>query len=147
MGIFLNKKPDELELMKINSRIEFINDRYKWICSTDDLDAFITGTNLMNEDIKFVLKFKTKYPNYIKKSNLSILSKISKEKMFVERKFIDRYIMAIERKLLDYTTERGKTNNFNKKVDLLRYYADQLEPETLVYFNSQLSERFPQYFK
>ena len=68
-------------------------------------------------------------------------------KLLLEQKFIDRYVMSIERKLLDYTTIRGKTNNFNKMVDIFRYYSGDFEPANVNYFEFRLIERFPEFYK
>ena len=70
-----------------------------------------------------------------------------KERFLVEQDFIDRYMVSIERKLLDYSTIRGKTNNFNKKVDLFMFYAGEFQPENITYFEQVLAERFPEFYK
>lgn len=146
MGLFQSKrKPDEFEAMRIQSAIEALQDHYKWICQTDDLGAFINGTNFMKDDIKKLLSYERNYPSFFKSKPSAAQNKILMERLEVEKNFIDRYIMSIERKLLDYSTMRGKTNNFNKKVDLFKYYAGEFKPESIDYFKKMISERFPEF--
>lgn len=147
MGLFGNKRmPTDLEAMKIQSTIESLQGHYKWICQTDDLRAFVTGTNFMKEDIKQLLSYEKKYPYFFKNKPSHAWNKILQERKDVEKDFIDRYIISIERKLLNYSTLRGKTNNLNKMVDIFRYDAGEFNPESVNYFEMKLRERFPEFF-
>lgn len=147
MGLFGNKRmPSELDAMKIQSGIESLQGHYKWVCNTDDLGAFINGSNFMKDDIENLLYYERKYPNFFRNKPSYGWSVILEERSDVEQQFIDRYIISIERKLLDYSTMRGKTNNFNKKVDLFRYYAGEFKPESVNYFEQMIKERFPEFF-
>lgn len=148
MGLFRNKRmPDDLEAMKIRFAVDALKNHYKWICNTDDLGAFINGTNSMKDDIQQLFLYEKKYPNFFTNKPSHGWNIILQERTGVEKDFIDRYIMSIERKLLDYSTIRGKTNNFNKKVDLFKYYAGEFEPENVNYFEMKLRERFPVFFQ
>lgn len=147
MGLFNKRMPDDLDSMKINSLIESLQSRYDWIRQTDDLTAFITGTEFMKQDIEKLLNYEKKYPNFFKHKPSYGWNIIMKERFLVEQDFIDRYMVSIERKLLDYSTIRGKTNNFNKKVDLFMFYAGEFQPENITYFEQLLAERFPEFYK
>ena len=148
MRLFGNKRmPDDLESMKIQMAIESLQGHYKWICQTDDLGAFVNGTNFMKDDIHQLFEYEKKYPNFFRNKPSYGWNRILQERAGVEQNFIDRYIMSIERKLLNYSTLRGKTNNFNKMVDLFRYYAGEFEPENVKYFEMKLFEDFPEFYQ
>lgn len=148
MGLFDKiRMPNDLEALKIKIAIESLQDHYKWICKTDDLGAFINGTNYMKDDIKQLLSYEKKYPRFFINKPSKGWDRILEERAGVEEDFIDRYIVAIEVKLLEYSTMRGKTNNFNKKVDLFRYYSGEFKPESVNYFEQMIKERFPEFLQ
>ena len=87
-----------------------------------------------------------KFPSFFgKNSPSSNLEKINSERKKMEKKFVDRFLISIEKKLLNYSTDRGKRNNFNKETDKFKYYAGEFLPETVKYFNEMIEERFPEY--
>lgn len=146
MGLFGNTRmPNELEAMKIQMAIETLQGHYKWICQTDDLNAFINGSDFIKQDIKQLLEYEKKYPKFFKNKPSYGWNRILQERLEVEQDFIDRYIISVERKLLDYSTIRGKTNNFNKKVNLFKYYSGEFKPENVNYFEMKLKERFSEF--
>ena len=149
MGLFRkkNKMPSELDALKINQSISFLKEHYEWIRQTDSLDAFIMGSNQMKQDINKLFEYEKKYPKFFSHKPSYGWNIILQERKGVEKDFIDRYMLSIERKLLDYSTLRGKKNNFTKKVDLFRYYAGEFEPENVNYFERCLIERFPEYLQ
>ena len=75
------------------------------------------------------------------------MNKIKSERQEMEKEFIDRYFICIEKKLLNYSTIRGKKNNFTKETDIFRYYAPEFLPETVDYFNKIISENFSDYIE
>lgn len=148
MGLFGKKKmPDDLEAMKIQFAVDALKDHYKWICNTDDIGAFINGSNSMKDDIQQLFEYEKKYPNFFTNKPSYGWNKILQEREGVEQDFIDRYIMSIERKLLNYSTMRGKTNNLNKMVDIFRYYAGEFDPKNVNYFEMLIRERFSEFYQ
>lgn len=141
-----SKKPNQEDAFWIKQITQELNYHNDIIVRMDNVEGFLNEIHSLKDTVKKLLKYENKYPSVFNPKPSVILKNFELNKILLEKNFIDRYILTIERKLIDYTTERGKINNFNKKVDLFRYYADEFEPETLVYFNCRLSERFPQYF-
>lgn len=88
--------------------------------------------------------YENKFPKYFKKPSDN-LNKITKELPECEKKFVDYTLNNLERKLLNYTTDRGKINNFNKEIDIFHYYAAEFLPETVIYFEKQIEKIFPKY--
>ena len=66
MGLFSKRMPDDLDSMKIHSLIESLQSHYDWIRQTDDLTAFVTGTEFMKQDIEKLLNYEKKYPKFFK---------------------------------------------------------------------------------
>ena len=146
MALF-SKKPNQEDTFKINQAMKELNYHNETIVRMDNVEGFLNEIHSLKETVEKLLKYERKYPKVFNPKPSVILKNFELNKILLEKNFIDRYVEVIERKLLDYSTDRGKKNNLFKKVDLLRYYVDEFDPETLVYFNCRLSERFPQYFK
>lgn len=139
-------KPTGSQQVYIDSAIHDVQMHYKQVASTTRVDWFIEEYKSTYSSLNYLLDAEKKFPSYFGKNNpTSNLNKINCERPKMEKKFIDRYILSIEKKLLEYSTERGKRNNFNKETDKFRYYADEFLPESVVYFDKLISERFPDY--
>ena len=148
MGLFSKPKmPNEDDKFWIEQKLETLNHYNDWVTRGDNITGFFNDVEGLRNTVKELVKYEKKYPNYFNPKPSQILNNFSSNKLLLEKGFIDRYIMAIERKLLDYSTMRGKTNNFNKMVDIFRYYAGEFEPENVNYFEMKLSERFPEFFQ
>lgn len=149
MGLFgIKKMPTFDEKIKIESELNMLNSYNNGATRVDDVGLFINDIESIKEIVERLIKYERKYPNYFNPKPSEILKKFrTNNKLILEKNFIDRYIISIEKKLLDYSTIRGKTNNFNKKVDLFRYYAGEFEPENVNYFEIKLRERFPEFFQ
>lgn len=145
MGLF-SKKPTLTHIHEIESAIFEAQTSYKEVATTDRPDWFIEAYEKTYTSTEFLVKMERKYPSYFKKPTPSSnLEKINSERKKMEKKFVDRFIISIEKKLLNYSTERGKRNNFNKETDKFRYYAGDFLPETVDYFNKVIKERFSEY--
>lgn len=145
MGLF-SKKPNRSQQVYIQSAIDEVQTQYKQVAKAERVDWFLEAYEKTYDAMDYLLKAEKNFPSYFGKHRpTSNLQKINSERPEMERQFIDRFILSIEKKLLNYSTERGKRNNFNKETDKFRYYADEFLPETVDYFNQMLKERFNQY--
>ncbi len=150
MGLFKKKikMPSDIDRIEIEYQLQRLNSYNNGATKVNDVDLFINDVTSIKEIVENLIKYEIKYPNYFNPKPSEILKNFkTNNKLILEKNFIDRYIISIERKLLDYSTMRGKTNNFNKKVDLFRYYAGEFEPENVNYFERCLIERFPEYLQ
>ena len=149
MGLFnlFTKKPNEDDLFWIEQdleKIKYYNDVLK---RGGNITAFLNGMDSLKNTLNDLIKYEQKYPNYFNPKPSEILKNFRENnKLILERNFIDRYIIEIEKKLLNYSTIRGKSNNFNKMVDLFRFEAGEFEPETVKYFEVELSKNFPELY-
>lgn len=147
MGFFSKPKtPNENDKFWIEQKLALIDTYNNWVTSGDNITGFFNGIESLKAAVKELLPYEKKYPDYFKPKPSQILSNFCTNKLLLEKGFIDRYIISIERKLLNYTTIRDKTNNFNKMVDIFRYEAGEFEPESVDYFEMKLRERFPEFF-
>ena len=148
MGLFGNKRiPTGMDEFEINQRLQSINYYNDVVKRGDNITGFFNDVEGLRNTVKELVRYERKYPNYFNPKPSQILNNFSTNKLILEKGFIERYIIAIERKLLDYSTMRGKTNNFNKMVDIFRYYAGEFEPENVNYFEMKLRERFPEFLQ
>lgn len=148
MGLFSKPKmPNADDAFWIRQKLETLNNYNDWVTRGDNITGFFNDVEGLRNTVKELVKYEKKYPNYFNPKPSQILNNFSSNKLLLEKGFIDRYIMAIERKLLDYSTMRGKTNNFNKMVDIFRYYSGEFEPENVNYFEMKLRERFPDFLQ
>ena len=148
MGLFSKPKmPNEDDKFWIDQKLKMIDTCNSWLTNGDNITGFFNSLESLKNSVKELLPYEKKYPNYFNPKPSQILNNFSAHKLLLEQKFIDRYVMSIERKLLDYTTIRGKTNNFNKMVDIFRYYSGDFEPANVNYFEFRLIERFPEFYK
>ena len=146
MGLF-SKKPTRADAYTIQTSVSQVKILYSSLFSANKIDLFISEREELNVEIERLLKYEKKYPNvfYKKQRPSDILRQIQNERAVCERKLIDRNLALIERTLLNYKTERGKHNNFIRETDIIKYYAGELLPETVEYFELQLQKMFPQY--
>ncbi len=146
MGLF-SKKPTRADAYTIQTSVSQVKILYSSLFSANKIDLFISEREELNIEIERLLKYEKKYPNVFYKNQRpsDILRKIQNERAVCERKLIDRNLALIESTLLNYKTERGKRNNFIKETDIIKYYAEELLPETVEYFELQLQKMFPQY--
>ena len=148
MGLFSKPKmPNEDDLFYIEQSLRMLETYNDWATRGDNIVGFFNSIDCLKKEYKELLKYEKKYPNYFNPKPSQILNNFGAHKLLLEQKFIDRYVMSIERKLLDYTTIRGKTNNFNKMVDIFRYYSGDFEPANVNYFEFRLIERFTEFYK
>ena len=150
MGLFSKKikMPNSKDLFWIEQNLEKLNYHNGCVNRTNNIEGFFNEITSIKSVVKDLIKYENKYPDYFNPKPTEILKNFNKNnKLILEKNFIDRYLMAIERKLLDYSTMRGKTNNFNKMVDLFRYYAGEFEPENVKYFEMKLFEDFPEFYQ
>lgn len=147
MGLFGKRMPTLEEKLQIDSELTMLNSYNNGVTRVDDVGLFLSDVESIKEIVGRLIKYERKYPYYFNPKPSQILNSFSTSKLVLEKGFIDRYIMAIERKLLDYSTMRGKTNNFNKMVDVFRYYSGEFEPENVNYFEIKLKERFSDFYK
>lgn len=146
MGLFSSKKPTTDHIVKIESAIFQAQTNYKEASKTDRPDWYVEAYKRAYTSTQFLVEMQKKYPSFFgKNSPSSNLEKINSERKTMERKFIDRFIISIEKKLLNYSTVRGKTNNFNKEISKFKYYSGEFLPETVLYFEEMIKERFSEY--
>ena len=150
MGLFSRKirMPNVTDKNEIEYLLQTLTSYNNGVTRVDDIERFLSDIDFLKSIVKRLIPYEKKYPDYFNPKPTEILRNFdTNNKLILEKNFIDRYLITIERKLLDYSTMRGKTNNFNKKVDLFRYYAGEFEPENVNYFERCLIERFPEYLQ
>ena len=145
MGLF-TKNPSQKEQQEISQDIFLVQSSYKTMFDGCGVEVFVSCKQRVFSCLNVLIKYEKKYPSFFKNPKpTENYNKVIKELPKTERKFVDYTITQIEKKLLNYSTERGKRNNFNKETDKFRYYAGEFLPETVDYFTKIVSERFPQY--
>lgn len=146
MGLF-SKKPNQHDAFMIKQKIQELNYYNETIARMDNVEGFLNQISGLKNTVIDMQKYERKYPDVFNTKPSKILKNFGTNKLILEKNFIDRYLLAIERKLLNYSTMRGKTNNFNKMVDIFKYYAGEFEPENVNYFSIKLQERFPEFYQ
>lgn len=145
MGLF-SKKPNQQEQNDISQHIFWVQSFYKSMYDGCGIDVFVDCKNRVFKSLDVLISYEKKYNSFFKKPKPSDnKEKVIRELPDVERHFVDYTITNLEKKLLNYSTDRGKRNNFNKETDKFRYYADEFLPETVDYFNQLIRERFSEY--
>lgn len=142
-----NNTLNENDKFWINQHLKTIDTYNEFLTWGDNIPGFFNNIDSLKNAVKDLLPYEQKYPNYFSPKPSQIIKNFSSNKLVLEKNFIDRYIMSIERKLLDYTTIRGKTNNFNKMVNIFMYYAGEFESENVTYFEMMIKERFSEYYQ
>lgn len=146
MGLF-SKKPNQHDAFMIKQKMQELNYYNETIVRMDNVEGFLNQISGLKNTVIDMQKYERKYPDVFNPKPSKILENFETNKLILEKNFIDRYLLAIERKLLNYSTMRGKTNNFNKMVDIFKYYAGEFEPENVNYFSIKLQERFPEFYQ
>ena len=146
MGLF-SKKPNQHDAFMIKQKIQELNYYNETIARMDNVEGFLNQIGGLKNTVIDMQKYERKYPDVFNPKPSKILKNFETNKLILEKNFIDRYLLAIERKLLNYSTMSGKTNNFNKMVDIFKYYAGEFEPENVNYFSIKLQERFPEFYQ
>lgn len=146
MGLF-SKKPNQHDAFMIQQKMQELNYYNETIVRMDNVEGFLNQISGLKNTVIDMQKYERKYPDVFNPKPSKILKNFETNKLILEKNFIDRYLLAIERKLLNYSTMRGKTNNFNKMVDIFKYYAGEFEPENVNYFSIKLQERFPEFYQ
>ena len=145
MGLF-SKRPNNEQQVYIKSTINEVQTQYKQVATTTRVDWFLESYKRTYSLMEDLLNVEKKYPTYFGNQSPSFnMKKIKSERAEMETQFVDRFILSIEKNLLNYSTARGKRNNFNKEVDKFKFYADEFLPETIDYFNKTLNEHFAEY--
>ena len=146
MGLLnlFTKKPNNDDLFWINRELEQLNYYNDMVLRCNSIPSFLYSINDLKKVLINLLKYEKKYPYFFNPKPSEILKNFRENnKLILEQNFVDRYIVEIERKLLNYSTMRGKLNNFNKMADCFRFEAGEFEPETVRYFEVELSKNFP----
>lgn len=146
MGFF-SKKPNQHDAFMIRNKMQELNYYNETIVRMDNVEGFLNQIIGLKNTVMDMQKYERKYPDVFNPKPSKILKNFETNKLILEKNFIDRYLLAIERKLLNYSTMRGKTNNFNKMVDIFKYYAGEFEPENVNYFSIKLQERFSEFYQ
>lgn len=147
MGLF-SKNPSKHEQEDITQHIFWIQSFYKTINDGCGIEVFVDCKNRVLNSLEILISYEKKYNSFFKKPKPSDnKKKIFRELPEIERRFVDYTIVKLEKKLLDYSTDRGKRNNFNKEVDKFMYYAGEFLPSTVDYFNRIINERFSEYMQ
>lgn len=145
MGLF-SKNPTSKEQAEISQNIFWVQSFYKTLHDGCGVEVFADSKQRVFSSLNLLIKYEKKYPSFFKHPTpTENYNKVLKELPKVEKKFVDYTVVYIEKKLLNYSTDRGKRNNFNKETDKFRYYAGEFLPETVDYFTKMIQERFPEY--
>ena len=145
MGLF-SKKPNGSQQVYIQSAINEVQTQYKYLTQVERVDWFVEAYENIYKSMNFLLDSEKRFPSFFGKYTPSTnMKKIESERNEMEKQFIDRFFLSIEKKLLEYSTMRGKKNNFIKETDKFRYYAGEFLPESVDYFNNIIETRYPEY--
>ena len=145
MGLF-SKKPSQREQNDISQNIFNVQSAYRSMYDGCGVEVYVDCKNRLMKSMNTLLAYEKKYPSYFKHPTpTENAKKIQEEMQEVEMHFVDYTITYIEKKLLNYSTARGKTNNFNKETDKFKYYAGEFLPGTVEYFDKMLHEHFSEY--
>ena len=142
MSIF--RKDLNIEKMKADSIIAWVSDLYSaQFNKTDDLEAYILQRDSIKEEMQKLIDMQKKTPRLFGKNTpVKAWRKMQDETPVCERKFVERHIIAIEKKILNYKTDCGKINNLNNMIDKFMYYAGEFQPETVDYFRELVAIHF-----
>lgn len=144
MGLFSRGKISEVDHIKLVSGAEYVHNLYDGIYHrTDDVEALVKQREFLNEELNKLICLQNKYPlSFRKNTPKEAAQKIKDELPNAERLFVERYIISIEKKLLNYKTPRGKMNNLINMVDKFKYYSGEFLPETVDYFKQLVKQHF-----
>lgn len=110
------------------------------------ITQFSSRYEYAKQDVLKMVDLQKEYPSVFKEiSPLDIYMALERDRFELECTVVDKVVSQIERKLLKYTTEKGKQNNFNKEFDIFRYDSEVALPQTFDYFVEQMNTKFPQY--
>ena len=145
MGLF-SQNPNGKTQGVIAQKAFQVQSSYKMMFDGCGIEVFVNCKKTVFDGVNTLIMYENKFPKYFRKPKPSDnLNKITKELPECEKKFVDYTLNNLERKLLNYTTDRGKINNFNKEIDIFHYYAAEFLPETVIYFEKQIEKIFPKY--
>lgn len=145
MSLFFKKKMSLLEQQQLKITADEVQVSYNIIFNiVDDPEALMKHRELLNEKMVFLLSLQKKYPSLFKKDTPEqAATQLKQEQPIAEKKFIDRYVLSIERKLLNYKTDRGKNNNLKNSIEKFMYYSSEFLPQSIDYFKLSISKHFP----
>lgn len=147
MGLlnFLSK-PSRKERNEIDQNIHCAKTYYDFVKSPCGVENFVDSERKLLSALATLINYEAKYPRYFNHPKPTENSaKVANEIPAIEKKFVDNYMSHIANKLLKYSTDRGKANNFNKEVENFRRFSASFLPGTVEYFEKQLSIHFKEY--
>ena len=130
------KKPTFQEATTFNSDYASFRDLCSAIPKADDVDVFVTQRKNLMENLSRMIAFQKKYPKMFKgkDSPQKIAEQMKKDRKQFEKAFVDRYIKATMRNIIEYKTDRGREDCFTHAVEVFAFYHDEFLPETMKYF-------------
>lgn len=150
MGLFSKKKGNKNSNSVINEAISMQVklmqdniDRLKCADSIqnleDRLEVAITSIKKLGDMTK---QYNAKLVGFDEDELVSALQNDVPE---IERIMIDNWINNLDRKILNYTTEKGKKSNFIKEVEKFRFDYNKLDKTSIDYFEKKVSEKYSEY--
>jgi len=141
----VNAKIDMLDEIQIKNDLKDAQFKTLHIQETNEPISFNNWYNQALESSKKLLYWEEKYPKAFNISPCTMVETLINTRNELERDMIDRWIHNLERTLIQYSTEKGKMNNFKKQVDLFKFDSEVLLPESIDYFQSELEKHYSQY--
>lgn len=134
----------EIDKLKADTTISLTQDLYSALFNkTDDIDAYLLQRQSIYDNMQKLIAMQKKRPGMFRSNTpAKAWEKMQGEVPECERRFIERYIIAIEKKLLNYKTPKGKANNLNNMIERFMYNAGEFLPETVDYFKELAAIHF-----
>lgn len=144
--VYKQPKMSEFDKLNIESDMKFMKDQIERLKKCDTINKYNAEYKYAMELVKIMVKWESKYPLSFKdvKPHMIYESMVN-ERADLQCIMIDNWISNLDRKLLRYTTDKGKRNNFIKEVDIFRYDCTCLHPDAVNYFKESLKAKYPQY--
>lgn len=136
------KKPTFQEATTFNSDYASFRDLCSAIPKVDDVDVFVTQRKNLMENLNRMIAFQKKYPKTFKGKDtpLKAAEKMKKDRGQLEKAFVDRYVKAIMRNIIEYKTDRGRKDCLTHAIEVFAFYHDEFLPETIKYFQKTIKK-------
>lgn len=137
---------DQIILMSIESTTNRILDNIEYLKKSETILYFNKNYERIFLYLDDLINQKRNHPNYnFPVDPDELYSKLKQEKHLLECFVVDNAIEKINRKLLNYTTDKGKYNNFVKEYNIFLYDRDAMSDYSLNYFFQKTKELYPEY--
>lgn len=144
------QKIDYLTRLTVQTDLDRANMCVRDVMTAETIRQHVPRFEFAKEASLKLVEDAEKYPSLFENSEIKpseAYEALLAQKPELEKKIVDNFFYELERYLLNYTTEKGKKNNFKKKTDVFAFDLQELSADTFDYFQQQLHERFPEYLE